>query len=106
MKATAIICEYNPLTNGHLAHLKEAREQTGADTVFCVMSGSFTQRGDAAIADKYQRAAIAVRLGCDMVVELDCIYTTDNFAYGAIKLYPPCQMLNTFFGSECGDADA
>jgi predicted nucleotidyltransferase len=109
MKATAIICEYNPLTNGHLAHLKEAREQTGADTVFCVMSGSFTQRGDAAIADKYQRAAIAVRLGCDMVVELPTVFAVspaDNFAYGAIKTIsalPNVEYLS--FGSECGDAE-
>lgn len=108
MKATAIICEYNPMTNGHLEHLKKAGEQTGADTVFCIMSGSFTQRGDAAIADKYQRAAIAVRLGCDMVIELPTVFAVspaDNFAYGALKTIsalPNVEYLS--FGSECGDA--
>ena len=45
MKITAIIAEYNPLTNGHALHLRRAREETGADTVLVVMSGSFTQRG-------------------------------------------------------------
>ena len=33
MKITAIIAEYNPLTNGHAEHLRLAREETGADTI-------------------------------------------------------------------------
>ncbi len=109
MKTVAIICEYNPFTNGHLHHLEKAREETGADTVICVMSGSFTQRGEAAILDKYQRAEIAVRMGADMVVELPLIYSispADNFAYGAIKtisVLPHVDYLS--FGSECGDID-
>ena len=74
MKTTGIVCEYNPLTNGHLYHLQKAREETGADTVVCVMSGSFTQRAEAAVADKYLRAEVAVRSGADMVVELPVIY--------------------------------
>ena len=88
MKTTAIICEYNPFTNGHIRHLQLAREQTGADTIICIMSGSFTQRGDAAILDRYDRASLAARLGADMVVEVPLIYAispADNFAYGAIK---------------------
>ena len=109
MKITAIICEYNPLTNGHAEHLKRAKEETGADTILCVMSGSFTQRGDAAIADKYMRAEQAIYAGADIVVELPTIYAispADNFAYGAIKTisaFPDVHYLS--FGSECGDAD-
>ncbi len=109
MKITAIICEYNPLTNGHAEHLRRAREETGADTILCVMSGSFTQRGDAAIADKYMRAEQAIRAGADIVVELPTIYAispADNFAYGAIKTisaFPDVNYLS--FGSECGNAD-
>lgn len=108
MKATAIICEYNPLTNGHLEHLKKAKEETGADTLIGIMSGSFTQRGEAAIADKYQRAAVAVRLGMDIVLELPTVFAlspADNFAYGAMKIIsalPHVEYLS--FGSECGDA--
>ncbi len=109
MKITAIICEYNPLTNGHAEHLKRARLETGADTILCVMSGSFTQRGDAAIADKYMRAEQAIYAGADIVVELPTIYAispADNFAYGAIKTisaFPDVNYLS--FGSECGDAN-
>lgn len=109
MKTTVIICEYNPFTNGHLLHLQKAREETGADTIICIMSGSFMQRGDAAILDKYQRAEIACRLGADMVIELPTIYAispADNFAYGAVKIIsalPSVEYIS--FGSECGDAD-
>lgn len=108
MKTTAIICEYNPMTNGHLKHMELARQDTGADTILCVMSGSFVQRGDAAIMDKYIRAEIAVKMGADIVVELPTIYAispADNFAYGAIKsisAFPDVEYLS--FGSECGDA--
>ncbi len=109
MKITAIICEYNPLTNGHVAHLKRAREETGADTILCVMSGSFTQRGDAAIADKYMRAEQAIRAGADIVIELPTIYAispADNFAYGAIKTISAFPDVNyVSFGSECGDVE-
>lgn len=109
MKTVAIICEYNPFTNGHLYHLNAARSETGADTVVCVMSGSFTQRGDAAILDKYHRAEIATRLGADMVLELPLLYAVspaDNFAFGAIKIIshlPGIEYVS--FGSECGDAE-
>lgn len=109
MKTAAIICEYNPFTNGHLYHLEAARRDTGADTVICVMSGSFTQRGEAAILDKYQRAEIAARTGADMVVELPLIYAispADNFAYGALKIISALPGIEyVSFGSECGDAD-
>lgn len=108
MKVTAIICEYNPFTNGHLQHLRLAREQTLCDTIICIMSGSFTQRGDAAILSKYQRAELAVRLGADMVVELPLIYAispADNFAFGAIKTLANLpDITHLSFGSECGDA--
>lgn len=109
MKAVAIICEYNPFTNGHLYHLQKAKEDTGADTVICIMSGSFTQRGEAAVLDKYQRAEIAARMGADLVIELPLIYSispADNFAYGAIKILsalPDVEYLS--FGSECGDIE-
>lgn len=107
MKTVAIICEYNPFTNGHLYHLNIAKAETNADTVICIMSGSFTQRGEPAILDKYQRAEIATRSGADMVVELPLIYSispANNFAYGAIKIIsslPNVEYLS--FGSEIGD---
>ncbi|HHX48877.1 MAG TPA: nucleotidyltransferase family protein [Clostridiales bacterium] len=109
MKITAIICEYNPLTNGHVKHINYAKKETNCDAIFCIMSGSFTQRGEAAILDKYIRAALAVLNGADIVVELPTIFAVspaDNFAMGAmriISLIPDITHLS--FGSECGDID-
>ena len=62
--AVAVICEFNPFHNGHAYLLREARRLTNTPVV-CVMSGSFTQRGEAAITDKFTRAAIALKNGAD-----------------------------------------
>ncbi len=107
MKTVAIICEYNPMTNGHIRHLLSARSETGCDTVICIMSGSFVQRGEAAVLDKYKRAELAVSFGADMVVELPLVYAispADNFAYGAMKTASALPALDCIsFGSECGE---
>ncbi len=106
---TAIIAEYNPFTNGHAYHIECARRDTGADTILAIMSGSFTERGDAAIADKYARAAVAVANGADVVIELPLIYAispADDFAYGAIKTLQEIKEIGCIsFGSECGDIE-
>lgn len=107
MKFTAIVAEYNPFTAGHAYHLKKVREETGADAVVALMSGSFTQRGDAAIADKYLRAETACRCGIDLVLELPLVYSlssAEHFAMGAIKTLSAVKEIDCLsFGSECGD---
>ena len=50
MKVSAVIAEYNIFHNGHKYMIDKIREQS--DAVVVVMSGSFVQRGDAAITDK------------------------------------------------------
>ena len=71
------------------------------------MSGSFTQNGNIAIYDKFNRAKSAILNGVDMVIELPTIYATSSsefFATGAIKLLNSLNIVNTVcFGSECGD---
>ena len=104
MKICAIICEYNPFHNGHLYHLKAARELSGADTVVCIMSGNFVQRGEPAILNKYVRAKHAVLAGADAVLELPTVFATSNaelFAKGAIKLLSSIPAVQTLcFGAE------
>ena len=51
--ATAIICEFNPFHNGHAYLLSEAKRLTGEPNL-AIMSGSFTQRGEAAVCDKFR----------------------------------------------------
>lgn len=89
MKICFIVCEYNPLHNGHVYQLSHAKACTHADYVVGIMSGNATQRGELAIADKYLRGEWAIRAGMDMVVELPTEYATasaQGFACGAIKI--------------------
>ena len=86
--AVAVICEFNPFHNGHAYLLREARRLTNTPVV-CVMSGSFTQRGEAAITDKFTRAAIALKNGADLVAELPTVYAVANaqrFAQGGVAV--------------------
>ena len=73
MKISGIICEYNPLHNGHLYHLEQVR-RGGAEGIVAVMSGNFVQRGDAALLDKFTRARLAIEGGVDLVLELPVPY--------------------------------
>ena len=106
MKTTAIIAEYNPFHNGHLYQLSKAKAETGCDTLIVVMSGSFTQRGDVCIADKYTRADWAIKAGADIVIELPTVYSlspANRFAMGAMKTLSVFDNLTLSFGSESGD---
>ena len=69
MRFCGIICEYNPFHNGHAFHISQSREITGADYVICAISGSFVQRGEAAVFNKWTRAACALIGGADAVIE-------------------------------------
>lgn len=105
MKISAVIAEFNPFHNGHEYLLKETKKNS--DAVVCIMSGSFVQRGKAAIFDKWTRAKAAVMNGADLVVELPVIYsasTAERFAYGAVALAKKMGCINEIsFGSECGN---
>ena len=109
MKIAAIICEYNPMQNGHVYHLSKALKETQAERVVCIMSGNFTQRGEIAVADKYARAAWAVKNGADAVVELPPQYvltTAKYFALGGVKIANLIKGdVVLSFGSECGDIE-
>lgn len=103
MKIAAVIAEYNPLHNGHLKLLKKVRREVKPEALVVVMSGSFTERGDICVADKYTRAKWAVECGADLVIELPTVYTLSpakSFAEGALKTL---SMLGEFilcFGTE------
>ena len=106
MKNIGIVCEFNPLHNGHERLLRYARE-LGAQRVVCVMSGNATQRGELAVLDKYTRAKAAIAAGADLVLELPFPWSSasaEYFARAAVAvLSGSCDTL--LFGSECGDID-
>jgi predicted nucleotidyltransferase len=80
-KIAAIICEYDPFHNGHKYLIEETRRRTECDGVVCIMSGSFTQRGQPAICDKWLRAEAALLGGADIVIELPFYYAVASAQY-------------------------
>lgn len=109
MKICGVICEYNPFHLGHEYQLREAKKRSGADAVVCVMSGCFTQRGEAAILPPAIRAKHAVLCGADAVIALPVVFSAASaeiFARGAIRLLcslPGFDCLS--FGAEHADGD-
>lgn len=105
-KIIGIICEFNPLHEGHIFLLGEAR-RLGAPVV-CIMSGNFVQRGEAAIYDKYTRAKSALDSGADAVLELPfpwCAAPAEFFARAGVEIAHAAGVTDLIFGSECGDVD-
>lgn len=103
---TAIICEFNPLHNGHKAILSHAAEK--GDTVIAIMSGNFTQRSECAVFDKYKRARLAVAMGADAVFELPfpwCSAGGEFFALGGVGVAAGLTLDSFIFGSETGNTD-
>ena len=109
MHVTGLITEYNPFHNGHLFHLKKARESTGADYTAVVMSGSFVQRGAPAVFDKYSRTRAALLSGADLVFEMPAPFSTASareFASYAVALFTALGAVDSIcFGSECGEIE-
>lgn len=107
MKIVGLITEYNPFHNGHLYHIRKAKEITGADSVVVVMSGDFVQRGAPAIMPKHIRAEVALEAGVPLVLELPVCFSTGSaeyFAAGAVSLLEHLGCIDSIcFGSECGD---
>lgn len=100
-----IICEYNPMHRGH-EYMIEELHRAGVGTVVCLMSGSFVQRGDTAVTDKYDRAAAAVRSGADLVLELPFPWSCASAAYFAaagVHILSALGIGNIAFGSESAE---
>ncbi|HEX6594827.1 MAG TPA: nucleotidyltransferase [Bacillota bacterium] len=106
MNACGLVVEYNPLHNGHVYHIKQAQKISRADCMIAVMSGSFLQRGEPAIVDKFQRTKAALASGIDIVLELPYPFAVQSsrwFATGAIKTLHEIGVKAICFGSESGE---
>ncbi|MFS0782414.1 nucleotidyltransferase [Bacillus sp. 1P06AnD] len=105
MKAVGLVVEYNPFHNGHRYHVEESKKQNDADVAIAVMSGSFLQRGEPALINKWDRAKMALLGGVDLVIELPYIFSTQHavhFAEGSIGLLEALRCDTFCFGSENG----
>ncbi len=110
MRATGIVAEYNPFHNGHGHHLAATRLLAGDGPLVTVMSGSFVQRGEPALFDKWARAEMAVRGGVDLVLELPTAFAVRSaqyFATGAVRLLHSLGGVDRLsFGAEHADLAA
>ena len=109
MKLLSIIAEYNPFHNGHEYHLITSLRESQATHCMAIMSGSFLQRGEPALVDKWTRSRIAIKNGIDLIVELPFIYSCQSaevFAYGAISTLDALNIVDVIsFGSETPHLD-
>nr|WP_162990617.1 nucleotidyltransferase family protein [Maliibacterium massiliense] len=107
MRIIGIICEYNPLHNGHVTHFTQAKARVRADYVICVMSTCFTQRGEVAAVDPFTRARWALEMGADLVLALPTHFSlapAPLFAQGGVQaLHATGLVTHLAFGSESGD---
>jgi predicted nucleotidyltransferase len=108
MNAAGIVVEYNPFHNGHFYHVNETKRKAESDVIIAVMSGSFLQRGEPALVDKWTRTKMALSNGVDIVVELPYAFSTqkaETFAAGAIQILNHMKCRSFCFGSEDGQMD-
>ena len=109
MKINTVICEFNPFHYGHEIMLGKINDAFPDSKTVCLMSGCTVQRGTFAVADKYTRAAEAVKRGAALVLELPYPWSggsAEYFANGAVglinRLFPESRLC---FGSESGDIE-
>lgn len=108
MKTVAIVSEFDPFHNGHRTLFEAVRRVLGEDTaIIALMSGHYTQRGTAAVADKFTRAAMAVEGGANLVLEIPFPYSMTSaefFARAGVRMAASLGVVDTLaFGSESGD---
>lgn len=102
MKIIGIVVEYNPLHNGHVYHLSKCKTNKD-DLIVAVMSSNVCNRGEISVFNKFDKTALALKLGVDLVIELPFVYScqsADIFAYNAISLLKQIKASQIIIGSE------
>lgn len=108
MKKVGIICEYNPLHNGHVYHFNKIKEESKADYIILSLSGYLTQRGDLAILDKFTRTKLALEMGVDLVIECPSLLSMNEaliFANAHVRNLATANVDEIWIGSEEGNEE-
>ncbi len=103
MEIIGIICEYNPLHNGHIYYIDKIKELYPDSLIVCVLNGYFMERGEISIMSKEDKTKCALNHNVDIVIELPFVYGTqaaDIFAYNSVKLLNEMCVDRIIFGSE------
>ena len=105
MKIIGIVVEYNPLHNGHIKHFNSIPKGND-DVIIAVMSGNLVNRGELSVFNKFDKTALALQMGVNLIIELPAIYTIqsgDTFASRAIEILAHAGCTDIYFGSESND---
>ena len=106
MEKIGIICEYNPLHNGHIYHINKVKELYPDSIIILILNGYFTERGEVSILSKENKTLLALQNNVDIVLELPFVYGTqsaDIFAEYSINTLNKLGVKKIIFGSECND---
>lgn len=106
-KVVGIVCECNPFHAGHKRLINAAKKE--GDIIIAIMSGSFVQRGEPAVHDKYYRASKLLKSGVSMVIELPVEFTLSAakyFALSSVKILDKLGFVDKLmFGSMINDVE-
>lgn len=108
MHIIGIIGEYNPIHLGHIYQIKKIKEQYPNSIIVLITNATFTQRGEVAILNKWDKTKISLDNNIDIVVELPFAFATqsaDIFAENAIKILNHLKINTLIFGSESNNID-
>lgn len=104
MKNIALICEYNPMHNGHIYQINKIKKIYPDSNIIAIMSSSFVQRGEPSVLNKFDKARIAVENGIDLVIEMPTIISVQSanfFAYYNILILDKLKLIDYLaFGIE------
>ena len=107
-KVVGIVCEYNPFHNGHLYQINKVKKKYKDSIIIACLSGTFTQRGELSVLNKWDKTKVALENGVDIVIELPYVYATqssDIFARYSVALLNKLYVDVLCFGSETENID-
>lgn len=108
MKALGIICEFNPLHNGHVYFINEIKKKYKDYIIVLVLNGYFLERGEMSVLSKEEKINLSLKYGVDLVLELPVLFGTqsaDTFASKSIEILNNFKIEKLIFGSESTDID-
>ena len=108
MHIIGLIAEYNPIHLGHIYQIEQAQKMYPDSIIILITNSCFTQRGDIAILNKWDKTKLCLEHNIDLVIELPFPYATqsaDLFAKGALELLNHLKIDTLIFGSESNNLE-
>lgn len=106
MKAIGIICEFNPIHNGHIYFINEIKNKYPNHLIILILNGYFLQRGELSLLSKYDKTKLSLENNVDIVLELPFIFGThsaDIFSEKSIEILNHFKIEKLIFGSESNE---